>query len=118
MQNAECRMNDCRGSYSGLSFRTPHSAFVILHSALPLTPATLTLPPAVATTRSMPAPQPPASPGDEPKPSCNPALAPLRTQIDDLDRRIVELLNDRARIVVEIGKIKQQNNAPIYAPDR
>jgi chorismate mutase/prephenate dehydratase len=71
----------------------------------------------------MPAPEPPASPAEprlsgEPQPSCNPALAPLRTRIDDLDRRIVELLNDRARIVVEIGKIKQQNNAPIYAPDR
>src|SRR5829696_258705 len=65
----------------------------------------------------MPASEPPASPG-EPGPSCNPALAPLRTQIDELDRRIVELLNDRAKIVVQIGKIKQEHNAPIYAPDR
>ena len=32
--------------------------------------------------------------------------------------RLVNLLNDRAKVVVEIGKIKQQNNAPIYAPDR
>src|SRR5262245_55780892 len=46
------------------------------------------------------------------------ALAPLRLQIDALDRQIVELLNQRARVVVEIGKIKQQNNAPIYTPDR
>ncbi len=30
----------------------------------------------------------------------------------------MDLLNARARVVVEIGKIKQQNNTPIYAPDR
>ena len=46
------------------------------------------------------------------------ALEPLRTQIDALDERIVELLNERARIVVQIGKVKQQHNSPIYAPDR
>ncbi|HSZ55315.1 MAG TPA: prephenate dehydratase [Tepidisphaeraceae bacterium] len=45
-------------------------------------------------------------------------LEPLRRQIDDLDGKIVDLLNDRARIVVEIGKLKQQSNAPIYSPDR
>jgi len=28
------------------------------------------------------------------------------------------LLNERAKIVVEVGKLKQQHNAPIYAPDR
>src|SRR4051794_10361891 len=46
------------------------------------------------------------------------SLDALRQQIDALDARIVPLLNDRARVVVEIGKLKQQNNAPIYAPDR
>ena len=46
------------------------------------------------------------------------SLDPLRKQIDALDAKIVELLNDRAKVVVEIGKIKQQNNSPIYAPDR
>ncbi len=35
-----------------------------------------------------------------------------------MDEKIVQLLNERARVVVEIGKIKQQSNAPIYAPDR
>src|SRR5947207_6102071 len=45
-------------------------------------------------------------------------LDALRTQIDALDEKIVALLNDRARIVVEIGKLKQQNKQPIYAPDR
>jgi len=45
-------------------------------------------------------------------------LEPLRRQIDALDARLVEILNERAKVVVEIGKLKQQNNAPIYAPDR
>ena len=46
------------------------------------------------------------------------SLEPLRKQIDALDARIVQLLNDRARVVVEIGKLKQQSKEPIYAPDR
>lgn len=46
------------------------------------------------------------------------ALQPLRLQIDDLDRQIVQLLNARARVVVEVGKVKQQQNISIYAPDR
>jgi chorismate mutase / prephenate dehydratase len=45
-------------------------------------------------------------------------LEPLRHQIDALDRQIVDLLNARARVVVEIGKVKQQQNLAIYAPDR
>ena len=45
-------------------------------------------------------------------------LAKLREQIDELDHRLVELLNARARIVVDIGRIKHQSGAPIYAPDR
>src|SRR5436305_1771209 len=48
----------------------------------------------------------------------NAALEALRKQIDQLDHRIVDLLNDRAKVVVEIGKLKQQHNTPIYSPDR
>jgi chorismate mutase/prephenate dehydratase len=46
------------------------------------------------------------------------SLEQLRTQIDALDSQIVQLLNARAQVVVEIGKIKQLANVPIYAPDR
>jgi chorismate mutase / prephenate dehydratase len=46
------------------------------------------------------------------------ALKGLREKIDDLDRKIVELLNARARIVVDIGKVKQQSGTPVYSPDR
>ena len=42
----------------------------------------------------------------------------LRQQIDQLDRQLVQTLNARARVVVEIGKLKQQKNLSIYAPDR
>src|SRR5450755_3935036 len=45
-------------------------------------------------------------------------LAGLRQQIDELDHKIVELLNARARIVVEVGKVKHQSGSPVYAPDR
>lgn len=45
-------------------------------------------------------------------------LEKFRQQIDSLDGQIVELLNLRANVVVEVGKLKQQTNLPIYAPDR
>ncbi len=47
-----------------------------------------------------------------------PALDQLRRKIDALDAQLVHLLNERARVVVEIGKVKQLTNFPIYAPDR
>jgi len=53
-----------------------------------------------------------------PPPDVHDALDALRQQIDGLDHQLVELLNARARIVVEIGKLKQQHNTPIYSPDR
>ncbi|MBM3748138.1 MAG: chorismate mutase [Acidobacteria bacterium] len=46
------------------------------------------------------------------------ALETCRDQIDVLDRRILELLNERTRIVEEIGRIKQELNLPIYEPRR
>src|SRR5688500_2732048 len=45
-------------------------------------------------------------------------LAPLRKRIDELDRQIVDLLNERANVVVEVGKVKRDGNAQVYAPDR
>ncbi len=45
-------------------------------------------------------------------------MAEYRQRIDQFDERIVDLLNERAKVVVEIGKLKQKTNAPIYAPDR
>jgi chorismate mutase / prephenate dehydratase len=45
-------------------------------------------------------------------------LEALRNQIDSLDEKIVGLLNERARVVVDIGKFKQANKQPVYAPER
>jgi chorismate mutase/prephenate dehydratase len=45
-------------------------------------------------------------------------LESLRERIDDLDKRIVELLNERAKVVVDVGKTKLADGTPIYAPDR
>lgn len=45
-------------------------------------------------------------------------LDELRKQIDALDEKIVELLNQRAEIVVQVGRIKNADGTPVYAPDR
>jgi chorismate mutase len=45
-------------------------------------------------------------------------LEDLRILIDDVDRRVVELLNDRTRVVEEIGRVKRQAALPIYEPKR
>lgn len=45
-------------------------------------------------------------------------LEALRARIDSLDAQIVTLLNERAKVVVDVGRFKQQTNTPIYAPDR
>jgi len=41
-----------------------------------------------------------------------------RKRIDDLDRQMVKLLNERARIVQEIGSLKRSTNLPIREPER
>jgi chorismate mutase len=46
------------------------------------------------------------------------ALDRCRDEIDELDRRIVALLNDRARIVERIGEIKQHLAMRVYEPKR
>ena len=45
-------------------------------------------------------------------------LDTFRKQIDELDKKLIELLSSRASIVVEIGKNKRGSNTPIYAPHR
>ncbi|MCX7886075.1 MAG: prephenate dehydratase [Verrucomicrobiae bacterium] len=45
-------------------------------------------------------------------------LKTLRSRIDAIDRRLVRLLNERTRYVLEIGKIKHALGEEIYAPER
>jgi len=42
----------------------------------------------------------------------------LRKKIDAIDQRLVKLLNERAKVAVRIGQIKQENAAPIFSPAR
>lgn len=45
-------------------------------------------------------------------------LNKLRHDIDAIDARIVGLLNDRARVSLEIGKVKVKAKGGVYAPER
>ncbi|MFY9910849.1 MAG: chorismate mutase [Candidatus Sulfotelmatobacter sp.] len=45
-------------------------------------------------------------------------IADWRKKIDELDQRLVELLSQRARAAVEIGRLKRDTSLPIYEPDR
>lgn len=41
-----------------------------------------------------------------------------RQKIDELDRQLVELLNQRSRYAMKIGELKRQSNLPVYQPQR
>lgn len=45
-------------------------------------------------------------------------LEECRLRIDELDLRILELLNERTRVVERIGEVKQAVGLPIYEPKR
>jgi chorismate mutase len=45
-------------------------------------------------------------------------IAGLRAEIDGIDERIVGLLNDRAKIALEIRGLKPQANLSLYDPKR
>ena len=45
-------------------------------------------------------------------------ISDWRKNIDELDRKLVELLSQRAQAAHEIGKLKLTAGMPIYEPDR
>jgi len=45
-------------------------------------------------------------------------LKNLRQEIDSIDARIVGLLNKRAKIILDVGKVKRRSNKPVYVPER
>ena len=45
-------------------------------------------------------------------------LEELRQKIDAVDRKLIDLVNERAELVVDVGKIKRKSGTPIYAPHR
>ncbi len=45
-------------------------------------------------------------------------IADWRKIIDEIDLKLVDLMNQRARAAQEIGKLKRNTNSPIYEPER
>jgi chorismate mutase len=45
-------------------------------------------------------------------------LAGCRESIDEVDRNLITLLNERSKIVTEIGRIKGEARLPVYEPKR
>jgi chorismate mutase len=45
-------------------------------------------------------------------------LAPYRQQIDSLDQRTIELLQQRARVIQEVGNVKREAHLPVTVPSR
>ena len=41
-----------------------------------------------------------------------------RRRIDEIDRKLVELLNERSRCALEIGRLKRVAALPLYQPER
>jgi len=45
-------------------------------------------------------------------------LSDLRQRIDEVDGRLLELLGERGRLVLEVGALKHATNAPVWRPER
>ncbi|MBI3395968.1 MAG: prephenate dehydratase [Spirochaetia bacterium] len=46
------------------------------------------------------------------------SLGSIRQQIDDVDRRLVQLILDRAELAKKVGDEKRKTGQPVYRPDR
>ncbi|MFQ3671066.1 MAG: prephenate dehydratase [Verrucomicrobiia bacterium] len=45
-------------------------------------------------------------------------LTQLRAKIDEVDERLVQLLNERAALAEEVGAVKRSNGQSVFAPER
>jgi chorismate mutase len=45
-------------------------------------------------------------------------ISDWRRRMDEIDKKLVDLLNERSQCALEIGRIKQQEGIPIYQPAR
>jgi chorismate mutase len=45
-------------------------------------------------------------------------LSDWRRRMDEIDKKLVELLNERSQCALEVGRIKQEAGMPIYQPAR
>jgi len=69
------------------------------------------------------APEPDAERNDTSGPSAQEQalsvdLAPLRDQIDKVDRELLALLNHRAQLALDVGEVKKKYGAPVFRPER
>jgi chorismate mutase/prephenate dehydratase len=46
------------------------------------------------------------------------SLEELRSQIDRIDDRLLELLAERIRVALRIGALKEEGGLPVYDPER
>ena len=46
------------------------------------------------------------------------SLNKLRKQIDSIDKKITGLLNARANVILNVGKLKEKNGSSVYSPER
>ena len=45
-------------------------------------------------------------------------IADWRHRMDEIDKKLVELLNERCKCALQIGHLKHQANIPLYQPAR
>ena len=45
-------------------------------------------------------------------------ISDWRRRINEIDKKLVDLLNERARCAIEIGHIKKAEHQPLYQPER
>jgi chorismate mutase-like protein len=45
-------------------------------------------------------------------------ISDWRQRMDEIDKKLVELLNERSQCALEIGRLKQAAGMPIYQPAR
>ena len=46
------------------------------------------------------------------------SISDWRRRMDEIDKKLVELLNERSQCALETGRIKQEAHLPLYQPDR
>jgi chorismate mutase len=45
-------------------------------------------------------------------------ISDWRRRMDEIDKKLVELLNERCKCALQIGHLKQRQNLPLYQPAR
>lgn len=56
--------------------------------------------------------------GESPDPENLRSLDEIRVDIDNIDKTLVELLSDRAKLAIEVGKVKGSDGKPFFTPER